>query len=145
MLSWSDYQSDEQQNEQQVNNKRTTTEQQVNTNKNVKNVKEQKNVKKKDIIPKVKFAEFVSLTQDEYDKLVLAHSEDRTKQMIEILDNYKGANNKKYASDYRAILNWVVKRVEEEEQKGGYRQAKPFAGGKAASQEHDANLSLIHI
>ncbi|MCY9512378.1 conserved phage C-terminal domain-containing protein [Paenibacillus larvae] len=46
ILSWSDYQSDEQQTEQQVNNKRTTTEQQVNTNKNVKNdknVEEQKN------------------------------------------------------------------------------------------------------
>ena len=34
--------------------------------------------------------------------------------MIEILDNYKGQNGKKYKSDYRAILNWVVKRYEEE-------------------------------
>jgi hypothetical protein len=104
----------------------------------VKESKRNKN-KLKDNPPKIKFAEFVSLTQAEYDKLTSAHGEERTKRMIEILDNYKGANNKKYASDYRAILNWVVNRAEEEEQKGGYRQAKPFNGGKAASQKHNAD------
>ena len=44
IVSWDKYQQDEQQNEQQVNNKRTTNEQQVNTNKNVKNIKNDKNV-----------------------------------------------------------------------------------------------------
>lgn len=44
ILNWSVYQSGEQQIKQQVNNDCTTSEQQVNTNKNVKNVK---NVKKK--------------------------------------------------------------------------------------------------
>lgn len=105
-----------------------------NKDKNVKNVK-----KKKDSVPKIQFAEFVNMTQAEYDKLISAHGEERTKRMIEILDNYKGSKGKKYASDYRAILNWVVERVEEEEQKGGNRQAKPFAGGQAASQKHNAN------
>ncbi|MBY0205274.1 hypothetical protein [Paenibacillus cucumis (ex Kampfer et al. 2016)] len=38
ILSWSDYQSGEQQNEQPLNNQRTTDEQPVNTNKNVKNL-----------------------------------------------------------------------------------------------------------
>lgn len=38
ILSWDKYQQDEQQTEQQVNNNRTTSEQQVNTNKNVKNI-----------------------------------------------------------------------------------------------------------
>lgn len=51
ILSWCDYQTDEQQNEQPVNTKRTTTEQPVNTNKNVKNVKEQKNEEKEDKKP----------------------------------------------------------------------------------------------
>jgi len=52
ILNWNMYQSNEQQNEQQVNNKRTTDEQQVNTNKNVKNIKNVKNDKElyKDII-----------------------------------------------------------------------------------------------
>lgn len=44
ILSWSDYQDSEQQDEQQLNNKRTTTEQQVNTNKNVKNLENDKNL-----------------------------------------------------------------------------------------------------
>lgn len=43
ILSWNEYQQSEQQNEQQVNSKRTASEQQVNTNKNVKNIKNIKN------------------------------------------------------------------------------------------------------
>ena len=43
MLNWSNYQQSEQQTEQQLNNKRTTTEQQLNTNKKEKNVKNEKN------------------------------------------------------------------------------------------------------
>lgn len=39
VVSWSDYQGSEHQDEQQLNNNRTTTEQQVNTYKNVKNDK----------------------------------------------------------------------------------------------------------
>jgi hypothetical protein len=46
ILNWSQYQITEHQNEQQLNNKRTTTEQQLNTNKKYKNVKNDKNVKK---------------------------------------------------------------------------------------------------
>ena len=38
IINWNRYQNNEQQNETQMNNKRTTSEQQVNTNKNVKNV-----------------------------------------------------------------------------------------------------------
>lgn len=68
-------------------------------------------------IIKTKFAEFVSLTNDEYTSLVAKLGEERAKRCIEILDNYKGANGKRYKSDYRAILNWVVKRLEEEEAK----------------------------
>lgn len=44
ILSWLDYQDSEHQDEQLVNNKRTTSEQQVNTNKNVKNVKNEINI-----------------------------------------------------------------------------------------------------
>ena len=61
---------------------------------------------------KTKRAEFVSLTDEEYEK-------DMTARMIEVLDNYKGQSGKTYKSDYRAILNWVVGRVKEEQSKGG--------------------------
>jgi len=43
IVNWHKYQSTEQHIEQQANNKRTTSEQQVNTNKNVKNEKNGKN------------------------------------------------------------------------------------------------------
>ncbi|SHK45968.1 phage replisome organizer N-terminal domain-containing protein [Tepidibacter formicigenes] len=68
--------------------------------------KEKENKKKK-----IKYAEFVSMTEDEYNKLIEKHGEESTKKMIEILDNYKGSKGKKYKSDYRAILSWVVDKV----------------------------------
>ena len=49
ITNWEFYQQSEQQNEQQVNNKRTTSEQQVNTNKNIKNDKNER----KDICQKL--------------------------------------------------------------------------------------------
>ena len=70
-------------------------------------------------IDKTKFAEFVSMTNDEYTSLVAKVGEQGTKRCIEILDNYKGASGKKYSNDYRAILNWVISRYEEERNRGG--------------------------
>ena len=66
---------------------------------------------------KTKYADFVSMTNDEYSSLVAKLGEAGAARCIEILDNYKGANGKKYKSDYRAILNWVVSRYEEEQPK----------------------------
>ena len=42
IVAWDTYQVNEQQDEQQMNNKRTTDEQQMNTNKNTKNIEEDK-------------------------------------------------------------------------------------------------------
>ncbi|RQW10396.1 hypothetical protein [Paenibacillus rhizophilus] len=103
--------------EQCWNSVGTVEEHSGNNNKNVNKDKKVKKDKKKDIIPKIQFAEFVSMTQEEHDKLTESHGEDKVKRIIETLDNYKGSNGKKYASDYRAILNWVVNRVEEDEKK----------------------------
>lgn len=56
ICKWSSYQSYEQENAQQVNNKRTTSEQQVNTNKNDKNDKnEDKRIISKDITKPIGF------------------------------------------------------------------------------------------
>lgn len=63
---------------------------------------------------KKKFAEFVHLLPEEYKKLVEQFGKNGADKCIEVLDNYKGAKGKRYASDYRAILNWVVKRVKED-------------------------------
>jgi len=63
------------------------------------------------------FAEFVSMTNAEYEKLVSTYGKDFANQCIVVLDNYKGANGKKYKSDYRAILNWVIDRVKQDNSK----------------------------
>ncbi len=68
---------------------------------------------------KVKYADLVSMTEEEYGKLIARYGEEKTKLMIEKLDNAKGAKGYTYKSDYRAILNWVADRVEEEQQKKG--------------------------
>jgi len=69
-------------------------------------------------ITKTKYAEFVSMTDFEHASLVKKVGEDGAKRCVEILDNYKGSANKKYASDYRAILHWVIERYEEERARG---------------------------
>ena len=61
-----------------------------------------------------KYAEYVRMTESEYKLLCTRYGEDAAKRMIEILDNYKGANGKTYKSDYRAILCWVVERYNNE-------------------------------
>ena len=104
------------QSEQQTNNKRTnklvTSSQQarnklVTTDKNEKNNKNEKNEKKE-------YADFVFLLENEYHKLVSEYGEKNTLHFIDILNNYKGANGKKYNSDYRAILSWVIAKTKKE-------------------------------
>lgn len=68
---------------------------------------QQKAVRNKKPIKK-QYAEYVLLTEEEYQNLVNQHGEDAIKWMITKLDNYKASSGKKYRSDYRAILNWVV-------------------------------------
>lgn len=66
---------------------------------------------------KQKYADYVELSKEEFDKLSTKYTEIGAKRMIEILSNYKGSSGKKYKSDYLAILNWVVERYNEELQK----------------------------
>ena len=75
---------------------------------------------------KYRYAEYVTLTRDEYTKLCAEHTEDGAKRMIEMLDNYKGSSGKRYKSDYRTILNWVVDKYNKEiTENGNQRQTSP--------------------
>ena len=62
---------------------------------------------------KKKYAEFVRMTEEEYERLIEKYGLPFTVACIEELDNYKGAKGKTYKNDYRAILSWVVDRVNE--------------------------------
>lgn len=98
---------------------------------------------------KRKFAEFVSMTNDEYSSLVIKLGEQGTQRCIEILDNYKGQSGKTYKSDYRAILNWVITRYEEEQTKrklqaqskppGAFNTGNPFLDMLRDLEEREAN------
>lgn len=60
---------------------------------------------------KVKYADFVQMTDEEYSKLINDHGEEFAAACVNELNNYKGAHGKKYKSDYRAILSWVIDKL----------------------------------
>ncbi len=70
--------------------------------------------KKETFNEKIHFAEFVTMTNAEYKKLVSTYGKKFADQCIKTLDNYKGSTGKKYRSDYRAILSWVVDKVKKD-------------------------------
>jgi hypothetical protein len=72
------------------------------------------------------------MTNDEHSSLVAKIGEQATARCIEILDNYKGANGKRYNSDYRAILNWVIERVKNDSP--GLIKRPPAAEGNPFAQ-----------
>jgi hypothetical protein len=65
------------------------------------------NKNKEKIYKKEKHLDFVLLTEEEHKKLIEQLGEDKTKEMIEKLNNYIGSKGKKYKSHYHTILNWV--------------------------------------
>jgi hypothetical protein len=76
--------------------------------------------KPKKEIPKKKYADYVSMTEQEFQKLVAKLGIEDAYGCIEILNSYKGANGKKYKSDYLAIKNWVIARLIKDKKDGIY-------------------------
>lgn len=109
------YQQVEQQNERQMNSKRTASEQQVNTNNNENNEnKKKKQTKKKPAMVKKAYGEFenVELSDSEYKKLLDKFGEDGTHSRIENLSLGIESKGYKYSSHYATILNWERRREE---------------------------------
>ena len=69
----------------------------------------QKKTKK---VEKKQYADYVSLKEEEYQKLVFGYGEKAADKFIEELNLYKGSTGKTYKSDYMTILNWVTDKVE---------------------------------
>jgi hypothetical protein len=73
--------------------------------------KERKKVKPEVI--KTLYAEQVSLSEDEYFKLIEKYgSEESVKWAIEKLSNYKCSKTTKYKSDYHVLIGWVFEEFE---------------------------------
>ncbi len=108
----------------QITNKQRTDNEQITTNKKVK--KEKKEKKEKNI-----YMEFVSLSTDEYTKLVEKFGEAVTKDKIAALNDYIGSKGKKYKSHYHTILNWDRKNAETSKSSGrSFRDQKSAYGEK---------------
>ncbi len=78
------------------------------------NEKKEKEKIKKEKFPKIEkiaFRDLVTLTQEEHDKLLKLHGDEKLKSMLDKLNSYKGRSGKKYKSDYYAmdVGSWVVK------------------------------------
>lgn len=129
------------QREQRENGVRTEKERSENNNNNVNKVKKEKKVKKD--ISKRHYAEFVSMSEDEYKKLIAEFGEQGSKERIERLNLYKGSTGKKYASDYLTILSWERKNnqnkgyqpkkeksIFEQGEESKRRQAQPYVPGE---------------
>lgn len=119
--------------------------QQVNLFGDVEPVEQKEKPKKPTKPSKHKYAEFVLLSEAEYQKLVDAHGKEGADWMIEKLDNYKAARGMTYKSDYRAILNWVVKEYEKQKLTYGttaeIRRADATATAPTAKQQRDAEFA----
>lgn len=95
------------------------------------------------------YADLVTLTEQEYSKLVEQHGEEATGWCIQKLDNYKGSTGKKYASDYKAILSWVLESYREDREKhaqGKERRAvsdNPFLDMLRELDEREANEVVV--
>ena len=72
---------------------------------------------KKATEPKERYDEGVTMTKDEYARLVETYGDIKAIGCIEILSNYKLSSGKTYKSDYRAILSWVSKRYDQDNHK----------------------------
>ena len=92
-------------------------------------------------VPKKMYAENVKMTESEYNNLVERYSEEGARWMITKLDNYKAARGMVYKSDYRAILNWVVKEWQKElnaKQNGNYNGSSYKSATELAEEQSDA-------
>ena len=109
ICKYNDYQPEKlnanQPTNQQLTNDQPATNQQLTT---IKEEEEEKKEKKK------KYAEFVSMKEEEYNKLISAHGIDNTTNLINTLNVYKGSTGKRYKSDYMTILNWVIDKLKKE-------------------------------
>lgn len=91
-----------------------------------------------------KYAELVTLTEEEYRKLVEKHGEAVVQWCIQKLNSYKGATGKTYASDYSAILLWVIDSYQEEQAKHRQQTSiRPPGGTQGQPQSRNPFLNAV--
>ena len=64
---------------------------------------------------KIKYADRVYMTEDEYQNLINEYGEFKAQKCVKELDMYKKSKGVEYADDYSTIKRWVIDRIEEQE------------------------------
>ena len=134
IVNWAKYQGkaakSEQQNkqhtEQQMNNKRTTNEQQTDTNKEIKEIKEIKNIYNTHIYAHARGKyENVFLTEDEVSELVANWGEERFNDSVEELSAYM-YDKPDFKSEHHIVplTTWIQDRLNERANKKARVQAR---------------------
>ncbi|MER2057195.1 MAG: helix-turn-helix domain-containing protein [Niallia sp.] len=93
--------------EEKVKDNNTSFNNTINNTNNIYMHSEKKNANSKP--KKINLSEYVSMTQEEYEKLIEQFGEVNANERIETLNLYKGSTGKKYKNDYLTILNWARK------------------------------------
>lgn len=143
VLNWSSYQKGkqpiEQPNEQHMNNQRTTDEQHMNTNKKERSIKNE-SIKEKSARSPVIYGIYgnVKLTEDEYKKLG-----DLRGEYVLFLDEYIEEKGYKSKNHNLAIRRWVIKAVEERNQKSGLKTKGHYVA--PTHQNAVAGKEIIYI
>lgn len=81
---------------------------------------------------KIKYADRVALTEEEYKKLIEQYSETVIKEKIIDLDLWKGSKGKNTKSDYLTLLAWLRK-----DSKGGTNGGTRQNNGTDSSKDYD--------
>lgn len=114
-------------------NTNTITNTSTNTNTNTSTGESDSPARrqKKQTQPKINFADFVTLTQQEHETLIAEYGKDVVEWCITKLNNYKGSSGKKYKSDYLTIRGWVIDSYYEEQRKRNQQYNVKPPGGSA--------------
>lgn len=103
--------------DQQLTSKCPASDQQLTTNNNVNNVKKvKKNI----------YAENVSMTDEQFQKLIVQFGEVGARERIENLSLYKTSKGKKYKCDYSTILTWERKNAKVNITPQGHKKQNQF-------------------
>lgn len=116
-----------QQNDQQLTTSQPAANQQLTTKEESNKVNKVKKVKE-EVIKEI-YAEKVSLSIPEYEKLIIKYgNEENAKLAIEKLSNYKCSKKTNYTSDYHVLIGWVFDDFEKKRLtvvNGGQFKGKP--------------------
>jgi DNA replication protein DnaD len=138
--NWEVYQDGYVEPNKDTNKEVTKTQQrgnkEVTPNKKDKNIKELKEGKEDN---RIIYAEKVKMLQSEFEKLVSDYGETATKEMIDILNNYKLSSGKVYKDDYRAILSWVVGEYNKRHSQNKSQQGKPQNFNNFQQRKYDGS------